>query len=98
MKLPFHALKRSMGKQRAMYCYDALEDVTYEQDFSDDTDEKLYAALRAKIAMLSSLYRDIIILYYYDGLSTRQIADKLNVPEGTVTWRLSEARKKLKKE
>lgn len=90
--------KRSMGKQRAMYCYDALEDVTYEQDFSDDADEKLYASLRAKIAMLSSLYRDIIILHYYDGLSTRQIADKLNVPEGTVTWRLSEARKKLKQE
>ena len=76
-----------------MYCYDALEDVTYEQDFSDDADEKLYASLREKIAMLSSLYRDIIILHYYDGLSTRQIADKLNVPEGTVTWRLSEARK-----
>ena len=86
--------KRSIGKQRAMYCYDALEDVTYEQDFSDEADEKLYASLRAKIAMLSSLYRDIIILHYYDGLSTRQIADKLNVPEGTVTWRLSEARKK----
>ncbi len=44
------------------------------------------------------MYRDIIILYYYDGLSTKQISDRLSIPEGTVTWRLSEARRKLKKE
>ena len=48
--------------------------------------------------MLSEIYRNIIILYYYDGLSTKEIADKLNIPEGTVTWRLSVGRKKLKKE
>ena len=48
--------------------------------------------------MLSALYRDIIVLFYFDGLSTKQISEKLNIPEGTITWRLSEARKKLKKE
>jgi len=48
--------------------------------------------------MLSEIYRSIIILYYYEGLSTKGIADQLNIPEGTVTWRLSAGRKKLKKE
>ena len=86
-----------MGKKRALYSYDIPEDIAYEED-SDDDKEAVCDLLRTKIAMLSSIYRDIIVLYYYDSLSTKRIAEKLNIPEGTVTWRLSEARKKLKKE
>lgn len=89
--------RRSMGKQRAMYSYDTLEALTYEEEFSEGQEE-VYAALRRKIAMLSATYRDIIVLYYYDDLSIKQISERLNIPEGTITWRLSEARKKLKKE
>ncbi|MBR3715057.1 MAG: RNA polymerase sigma factor [Clostridia bacterium] len=91
------SFRRHMGKQRAMYSYDIPEDMTYEEDLDNDQ-EAVYDMLRTKIAMLSSIYRDIIVLYYYDSLSTKQISEKLNIPEGTVTWRLSEARKKLKKE
>ena len=89
--------RRQMGKKRALYSYDIPEDIAYEED-SDDDKEAVCDLLRTKIAMLSSIYRDIIVLYYYDSLSTKRIAEKLNIPEGTVTWRLSEARKKLKKE
>ena len=89
--------RRSMGKQRARYSYDTLETLTYEEEFSEGQEE-VYAALRGKIAMLSATYRDMIVLYYYDDLSVKQISEKLNIPEGTITWRLSEARKKLKKE
>lgn len=89
--------RRYMGKQRAMYSYDTLESFPYEEEQENESEE-LYDALRTKIAMLSELYRSIIILYYYDGLSIKQISEKLHIPEGTVTWRLSEARKKLKKE
>ena len=89
--------RRHMGKQRAMYSYDVPENLSYEDQYFDEQEE-LYDFLRTKIAMLSSIYRDIVILYYYDGLSTKQISEKLQVSEGTVTWRLSEARKKIKKE
>lgn len=89
--------RRFMGKQRAMYSYDTLESLTYEEEFSEGQEE-MYDALRTKIAMLSATYRDIIVLYYYDDLSVKQISERLNIPEGTITWRLSEARKKLKKE
>jgi len=89
--------RRFMGKQRAMYSYNTLEGLTYEAEFSEEQEE-VYDALRTKIAMLSAMYRDIIVLYYYDDLSVKQISEKLNIPEGTITWRLSEARKKLKKE
>lgn len=89
--------RRGMGKQRAMYSYDMPENLFYEDKYFDE-DEELYSSIRQKIAMLSSIYRNVIILYYYDGLSTKDIAKKLAIPEGTVRWRLGEARKKLKKE
>ncbi|MDE7352996.1 MAG: RNA polymerase sigma factor [Acetatifactor sp.] len=89
--------RRKQGKQRAMYSFDSLENLPYEDEYFDEQEE-IYDSLRAKIAMLSKAYRDIIILYYYDGLSTKTISEKLNIPEGTVRWRLTEARRKLKKE
>ncbi len=93
------SFRRHMGRQRAMYSYDIPEDMAYEDGYEFDNDqEAVYDVLRTKIAMLSSRYRDIIVLYYYDGLSIKQISERLNIPEGTVTWRLSEARRKLKKE
>ncbi len=88
---------RSKGKARASYCYDVLENIPYEEEDPSEM-ESAYDFLRTKIAMLSEIYRNIIILHYYDGLSTKEIAEKLNIPEGTVTWRLSAGRKKLKKE
>lgn len=91
-----YSFRRNMGKQRAMFSYDMPQDIAWEEE-NDDTEE-LYALVREKLSQLSALYRDIIILYYYDNLSVKQIATKLNVPEGTVTWRLSEGRRKLKKE
>lgn len=86
---------RRAGKMRALYVYVLPESMPEEAE--EDTAE-LYAALRGKIAALSAMYRDIIIMYYYDCLSVKEIAAKLAIPEGTVTWRLSEGRKKLKKE
>lgn len=95
------SFRRKQGRQRAMYSYDFPES-WFEQPAENDEEakenEELYGFLRGKIAMLSEMYRDIIILHYYDGLSTKQISEKLGIPEGTVTWRLSEGRKKLKKE
>ncbi len=91
------SFRRSMGKKQVTYSYDVLENVPYEKTDGDENEE-IYDFLRTKIAMLSEIYRNIIILYYYDGLSTKEIADKLNIPEGTVTWRLSAGRKKLKEE
>ena len=91
------SFRRNLGKQRAMYSYDTLENLSYEDEYFD-TQEEIYDSLRTKIVMLSAIYRDIIVLYYYDGLSTKTISEKLKIPEGTVRWRLTEARRKLKKE
>ena len=79
------SFRRKLGKQRAMYSYDALEALPYEDAYFDEQEE-LYDSLRMKIAMLSSIYREIIVLYYYDGLPTKMISEKLNIPEGTVRF------------
>ena len=91
------SFRRNLGKQRAMYSYDTLENMSYEDEYFD-TQEEIYDSLRTKIAMLSAIYRDVIVFYYYDGFSTKTISEKLKIPEGTVRWRLTEARRKLKKE
>lgn len=89
--------RRDLGRQRAMYAYNMPENLP-AQDPWDDEQAETYGRLRERIAHLSSLYRDILILFYYDGLSVKEISLRLGIPEGTVTWRLSEARRKIKKE
>lgn len=94
------SFRRKQGKQRAIYSYDMPEDISDAGGLEQENEEleELYGHLRKSISMLSAMYRDIIILFYYDNLSTKTIAKRLGIPEGTVTWRLSEARRKLKKE
>ena len=87
--------RRHAARRRAMYSYDALESLSYEDAYFDGEEFEL---LREKIARMSRMYRDIIVYHYYDGLSTKQISELLSLPEGTVKWRLGEARRKLKKE
>jgi len=41
-------------------------------------------------------FRDAVILYYYEGFGTKEIARMLKLPEGTVKSRLGRARAKLK--
>ena len=47
---------------------------------------------------LNVKYRTVILLYYYNELSTREIAKITGTLEGTVKSRLSQARKLLKKQ
>ena len=54
--------------------------------------------LEKAIYNLSEIYRNVILLRYYRGLSCQQIADKENVPLGTITKRLSRAYEKLREE
>ena len=85
---------RQMGLRRRWV---SLDDVAalpaYEDGFAAE-----YASLRRQVAMLSSQWREMLVLHYFDGLSTREIARRLSLSEGTVTWRLTRARQRLKEE
>ena len=47
------------------------------------------------IHRLPAAFRESILLYYYQGYGISEIAEMLDLPEGTISSRLSRARKKL---
>lgn len=52
-------------------------------------------AMMIAIHQLPAAFREAILLYYYQGFSISEIAEMLDLPEGTISSRLSRARKKL---
>lgn len=88
--------------------YDYLRSWKYKQhvimqSFHIDTPEQralkkdTQAQLGLAILKLKPIYREIIVLYYYEDFSIPEIALILTIPEGTVKTRLKRAREQLKK-
>lgn len=57
-----------------------------------------HEALDTAILALKIKLREVIIYYYLEGLTTKEIADILQTPESTVKTRLQTARQKLKEQ
>lgn len=61
------------------------------------TNDDIYDRLHVEMESLSDTIKETIKLHYFDGLPVKDIAVRLDIPEGTVKWRLSEGRKQLQK-
>jgi RNA polymerase sigma-70 factor (ECF subfamily) len=57
--------------------------------------EELREEVRASVDQLPDLFRQVVVLAYYQGLKYREIADILDIPVGTVKSRLHAALAKL---
>lgn len=69
-----------------------------EMDVNKDIlQSEMEGKLRLEIAFLSDVQRKVVILHYYEGLKVKEIAEKLNISEGTVKWHLYESKKEMKK-
>ncbi len=66
-----------------------LTDVTYCEDCSASVD--LWQAL----ATLPKALRTVIVLHYFEGLSSREIGGILHIPHATVRFRLMTAKRRL---
>ena len=66
-------------------------DETISQEYGDETYEVLDA-----VQALPAPDRYAVYLYYYEGYGIKDIGKLLKEPEGTISSRLSRARKKLK--
>ena len=66
-------------------------DENIAQDYGEDTFEVLDA-----VQTLPTPDRYAVYLYYYEGYGVKDIGKLLKEPEGTISSRLSRARKKLK--
>lgn len=74
---------------------DSLKD-TYE-NVDEEVERKMqYEELLKEVMNLPLKYREPVILYYYEELSTIDISTTLKIPEGTVRSRLFRARTILK--
>lgn len=75
-----------------------MDDSLIHDIAEEEPDEEEQVNLRNRIASLTKLYREVIVMHYIGGLSVAEIAERLDVPEGTVKRRLHDGREKMKKE
>lgn len=68
-----------------------------DEEIYDDTAE-LLTSIYHRIAFLTKAYREVMIMFYIEGLSTAQIAKAQGTSEGAVRQRLFSARQKIKSE
>lgn len=72
----------------------------YQWKYEDHTDPAERFSDRDRIItalhMLDIKHREVIILFYYEGMSVKEIASSLGCFEGTVKSRLNTAKRKLK--
>ena len=61
-------------------------------EFSRRDDQQ---AMMAAINQLPATFKEVILLHYYQGMNIAESAQMLELPEGTISSRLSRGRKKL---
>lgn len=85
-------------------CYDIIEKnnsinnkiekiIPIEEEISNNIEDKI--DLNKALRQLDNDLRIVTVLYYYDDIQVKDIADILEIPAGTVKSKLSRAREKL---
>lgn len=82
--------KEQFRERRQLSKLDCPAEEIAESQAADDYE------LEQAIADLPDSYKEIILLRFYAGLSCSQIAERLDIPVGTVTKQLSRAYAKLR--
>ena len=77
---------RTIGRHRTEPL-DAADDITVEEDQNMD--------LQRELTLLPNKYREVLVMYYFTGLSTIELAKALGVSENTIRIRMTRARKML---
>ena len=80
---------------QSIYDSEPPDDLNIEQIFEDaETAE----SIRRGIAMLTGIYREVVVQYYLNERSISEIAELYKLPEGTIKSRLNTGRRQLKEE
>ena len=95
-----NGLKRSIRSPLHFFDFDTLvshpvyEDGAEEEKEAEETKKMISACL----GKLDPKYREVVVLHYYEELGYKEIADVLQIPQGTVGVRLRRAKEALRKE
>jgi RNA polymerase sigma-70 factor, ECF subfamily len=88
---------QKVSRGRALACDPRLEQLPHSADPSELAIRKEgYLALCAGLDALSEALRVTLVLVCVDGRTHAEVAAILAIPEGTVAWRVHEARRKLR--
>lgn len=93
-------LYRDDMRLKAANALDFMEETPEMEDSRPTPADALAAksdaeAVKYAISRLSPILRESLVMRYYGGLSIEEIAKALSAPEGTIKFRLSEARRKI---
>lgn len=89
MQIVANEARRIYGKKRRITPMEDME--AYMPSFRDENHE-----LWDVVMQLETAHREVIMLYFYERFSIKEIGRILHVPEGTVKSRLYRAKKALK--
>ena len=86
--------------------YKKRKKIVYLSDIPQETRQGQYedfyhlgdTDLSTAVANLKLEFRTVIVLHYFQDLKVKEIAEALQIPAGTVKWRLSKAKSILQKE
>jgi RNA polymerase sigma-70 factor (ECF subfamily) len=101
MNLSLNALKRQKRSAQRFVSIDDHESGALDLALSSSGEHRAQRAQDAKelvdaaLNQLPPKHRAVVVLRMIDGCSTRETADALGVPEGTVLSRLARAMKQL---
>ena len=86
-------LWRSAWLKRVVLGAPTLEMIPAQDETIEQKEVK--EELMRAVNKLPTAFREAVLLHYYQGLGISEIAQMLGLPEGTISSRLSRARKKL---
>lgn len=86
---------RDVGRRRTTRGEAPLDEPHMDRP-ARDVDQPLRLALKHALDELSPIYREVFVLCEVEGHTHREVADILDIPEGTSKGRLFEARQRLK--
>lgn len=81
----------SLGEEAAVEVADSQPDPAERLAEEDEA-----AVIRRAVAQLPDLERETVVLHYFNGLSVPEIARMQKTPEGTVYYRLHQARTEVR--
>lgn len=87
LRIVINQCKDVLAKQRKVICVDQIK----EQEYEEREYDKL--AFEDLMDQLDEKYRQIMLLYYGEGYSIRDISDLLGMKQSTVCSRLARGRK-----
>jgi RNA polymerase sigma-70 factor, ECF subfamily len=86
---------RDVGRRRTTRGETPLDEPQLDRP-ARDVDQPLRLALKNALDELSPIYREVFVLCEVEGHTHREVAEILDIPEGTSKGRLFEARQRLK--